>query len=163
MASESAGELRLDFFARVEDRFPGYGLNQPSFFMIDHPLPAIRNQLLSLHKLLMNAERAAYEQEGGVIRSPLHFLQLLTEHERFAWLRQLSQLVVMMDEAMEEKPQMVRERADTLVEEARHLLTGSEEPTSFAQRYAALRSRAEAVNQAHEALAQILMLPNDWP
>lgn len=111
----------------------------------------------------MNAERAAYEQEGGVIRSRLHFLQLLTEHEHFAWLRQLSQLVVMMDEAMEEKPQMVRERADTLVEEARHLLIGSEEPTSFAQRYAALRSRAEAVNQAHEALAQILMLPNDWP
>jgi hypothetical protein len=52
----------------------------------------------------MNAERAAYEQEGNVIESPMQYLQLLMEHERFAWLRQLSQLVVMMDETMDEKP-----------------------------------------------------------
>lgn len=39
--------------------------------MNDHPLPAFRNHLLSLHKLLMNAERAAYEKEGNVISSPM--------------------------------------------------------------------------------------------
>lgn len=121
--------------------------------MNDHPLPALRNQLLSLHKLLMNAERAAFEQEGKVIRSPLHFLQLLTEHERFAWLRQLSQLVVMMDEAMEEKPPITREQADALVQEARHLLIGSDEPDSFAARYAALRHREAAVAVAHAELS----------
>lgn len=120
--------------------------------MMEHPLPALRNALLHLHKLLMNAERAAYEREGGVIRSPLEFLQLLTEHERFAWLRQLSQLVVMMDEAMEEKPPIGVERAEALVAEARHLLMGSDEPASFAQRYAALRLMQPAVKQAHEAL-----------
>ena len=48
--------------------------------MNDHPLPALRNQLLSLHKLLMNTERAAYEKEGNVIESPMQFLQLLMEH-----------------------------------------------------------------------------------
>ena len=52
--------------------------------MNDHPLPALRNHLLSLHKLLMNTERAAYEKEGNVIQSPMQFLQLLMEHERFA-------------------------------------------------------------------------------
>jgi hypothetical protein len=122
--------------------------------MNDHPLPTLRNQLLNLHKLLMNAERAAYEREVEVIRSPLHFLQLLTEHERFAWLRQLSQLVVMMDEAMEEKPPITPDRADALVQEATHLLTGSVEPESFAVRYAAIRERETELASAHAELSK---------
>lgn len=117
--------------------------------MTDHPLSTLRNQLLGLHKLLMNAERAAYEAEGNEIRSPMEFLKLLMEHERFAWLRQLSQLVVMMDEAMEEKPPVTKDRMDALVAEAKHLLMGSEEPGSFAVRYAKMREREAAVAAAH--------------
>jgi hypothetical protein len=122
--------------------------------MNDHALPPLRNQLLSLHKLLMNAERAGHEQEGNVIESPMQFLQLLTEHERFVWLRQLSQLVVKMDEAMEEKPPITKERADALVGEARHLLTGSEEPGSFAVRYAKVREGEAAVAAAHAQISK---------
>ncbi|WP_395749895.1 hypothetical protein [Prosthecobacter sp.] len=122
--------------------------------MKDHPLPVLRNQLLDLHKLLMNAERAAYEKEGNVIASPMQFLQLLMEHERFAWLRQLSQLVVVMDEAMEEKPPVTKERMDALVAEAKHLLLGSEEPGSFAVRYLKAREREAAVAAAHAEISQ---------
>ncbi len=122
--------------------------------MNDHPLPALRNQLLSLHKLLMNAERAAYEKEENVIQSPMQFLQLLMEHERFAWLRQLSQLVVMMDEAMEEKPPITKERMDALVGEARHLLMGSDVPGSFAVRYAKTRESEAAVAAAHAEISK---------
>ncbi len=124
--------------------------------MTPHPLPALRNQLLSLHKLLMNAERAAYEKEGNVIQSPMQFLQLLTEHERFAWLRQLSQLVVTIDEAMEEKPPITRERMDALVGEAKHLLTGSNEPGSFADRYAKLQASEPSVAAAHAEISKNL-------
>ncbi len=119
-----------------------------------HPLPVLRNQLLSLHKLLMNAERAVYEREGNVIESPMQFLQLLMEHERFAWLRQLSQLVVMMDEAMEEKPPIAKERMDALVGEARHLLMGSDEPGSFAVLYAQMRGREAGVAAAHVEISK---------
>lgn len=122
--------------------------------MNDHPLPALRNQLLSLHKLLMNSERAAYEAEGNEIRSPMEFLKLLMEHERFAWLRQLSQLVVMMDEAMEEKPSVTKERMDALVAESKHLLMGSEEPGSFAARYAKMRKHAPTVAAAHAEISK---------
>ena len=117
--------------------------------MNDHPLPTLRNQLLSLHKILMNAERAAYEKEGNVIRSPHHFLQLLTGDARFAWLRELSQLIVMIDEAMEEKPPISAERADALVNEARKLLKGSGQTGGFAARYAAMMQRDPAVAAAH--------------
>lgn len=124
--------------------------------MNNHPLPTLRNQLLSLHKLLMNNERVAYEAEGNVIASPMQFLQLLMEHERFAWLRQLSQLVVMMDEAMEEKPPVTKERMDALVAEAKHLLLGSEEPGSFAVRYAKMRKHGPAVAAAHSEISKSL-------
>ena len=124
--------------------------------MTDHPLPTLRHHLLRLHKLLMNAERAAFEAEGHTVRSPMHLLQLLTEHERFAWLRQLSQLVVMIDEAMEEKPPLSSERADALVREAQHLLLVGEEPSSFAQRYAALRHRDAGLSAAHAEITPLL-------
>lgn len=117
--------------------------------MNTHPLPTLRHQLLSLHKILMLAERALYEREGHVIQSPGHFLQLLTGDERFAWLRELSQLIVMIDEAMEEKPPMSTERADALVKEARVLLTGSNEVSSFAAKYAAMMQRVPSIAVAH--------------
>lgn len=122
--------------------------------MTTHPLPALRNQLLSLHKLLMNVEKAAYEKAEKVTLTPLKLLQLLTEDERFSWLRQLSQLVVMMDEAMEEKPPITDERKDALVAEAKHLLTGSTEPGSFAVRYAAIQERESAVAAAHVEISK---------
>jgi hypothetical protein len=104
--------------------------------MNDHPLPALRNQLLRLHKLLMDAERAAYEKEGNVIQSPMQLLQLL------------------IDEAMEEKPPITKERMDALVGEARHLLMGSQEPGSFAVRYAEVRDRDSTVAAAHAEISK---------
>lgn len=122
--------------------------------MNDHPLPTLRNQLLSLHKILMLAERALYEKEGNVIRSPNHFLQLLTGDARFAWLRELSQLIVMIDEAMEEKPPITTKRADALVNEARVLLTGSNESGSFADKYAAMIQRVPSIAAAHAEISK---------
>lgn len=122
--------------------------------MDDHPLPTLRNQLLSLHKILMLAERALYEKEGNVIRSPNHFLQLLTGDARFAWLRELSQLIVMIDEAMEEKPPITTERKDALVNEARLLLTGSNESGSFAARYATMMERVPSITTAHAEISK---------
>ena len=122
--------------------------------MSDHPLPILRNQLLSLHKSLVLSERAVYEKEGNVIRSPYHFLQLLTEDARFAWLRELSQLIVMMDEAMEEKQPLSVERADAFVDEARVLLTGSQGSGGFGERYAAAMQRESAIATAHAELSK---------
>lgn len=129
--------------------------------MNDHPLPALRNRLLNLHKLLMNAERAAYARREVVSLTPLKLLQLLTEHESFTWLRQLSQLVVMMDEAMEEKPPISNERKDALVAEARLLLAGAGPegegalaPGSFAARLAGLCAAEAAVATAYAEIRQ---------
>ncbi len=122
--------------------------------MNEHPLPKLRNQLLSLHKILMLAERAMYEKEGNIIQSPNHLLQLLMTDERFAWLRELSQLIAVIDEAMEEKPPMTRERADALVQEAKLLLQGGQKEGSFATRYAALMQRVPSIATANAEICK---------
>jgi hypothetical protein len=45
---------------------------------IQQRLQELRNELLNLHKALIDSERVTYEQTIGAIQSPNHFLQLLT-------------------------------------------------------------------------------------
>ncbi|OYW70353.1 MAG: hypothetical protein B7Z37_30960, partial [Verrucomicrobia bacterium 12-59-8] len=61
-------------------------------------------------------------------------------------------------EAMEEKPPITKERMDALVGEAEHLLLGSEEPGSFAVRYAKARESEAAVGAAHAEIFKSLKL-----
>jgi hypothetical protein len=122
--------------------------------MNDHPLPQLRHELLRLHKILMVAERAMYEKEGNVVQSPNHFLQLLMSDERFAWLRELSQLIVVIDEALEEKPPITRKRADALVHEAKVLLTGQEKAGAFAARYAVMMQCVPSIATANAEISK---------
>ena len=66
-------------------------------------LSALRNAVFELHKILIESERATYEQTVGTIPSPGYFLQLLTTDPWFAWLHPLSQMVVTMDVALDSK------------------------------------------------------------
>ena len=54
--------------------------------------------LLELHRELLAVERAAYEMANGPVGGPGPFLQLLTGHPAFAWLRPLSMLIIELDD-----------------------------------------------------------------
>lgn len=58
----------------------------------------LHGRLLELHKLLLDATRADYEREHGRIPNPGAYLQLVIQHERFAWLRPLSGILVEIDD-----------------------------------------------------------------
>jgi len=58
----------------------------------------LRDQLLKLHKILLDAERARYERAYGPVKSSGDLLQLVLGHEHFAWLRPYSGLIVRIDE-----------------------------------------------------------------
>ena len=49
------------------------------------PLQELRDALLDLHKTLIDSERTVYETNVGPIKSPHHFLQLLSSDPWFAW------------------------------------------------------------------------------
>jgi hypothetical protein len=61
-------------------------------------LRTVRDRLLTLHKALLDAERAKYEKAYGPVRSPGEMLQLVLGNEHFAWLRPYSGLIVRIDE-----------------------------------------------------------------
>ena len=59
-----------------------------------------RDDLLKLHKVLMDWDRERYERVHGAM-SPGKFLEKLMGDPRFEWLRVLSMLIVRIDEAFD--------------------------------------------------------------
>src|ERR1700704_3447975 len=60
----------------------------------------LRRSLLHLHKMLLDLERADFERVSGRLNSG-ELLQLVINHAQFAWLRQISALVVQIDETLD--------------------------------------------------------------
>ncbi len=118
-------------------------------------LAELRGALLDLHKALVDSERISYEKTIGGIRSPSHFLQLLTEDPWFAWLHPVSQLIVTMDEALDGKGPLTTEIADALVQQARVLLVASETGEGFARHYFDALQRDPDVVLAHAAVVKL--------
>src|SRR5438445_708720 len=53
--------------------------------------------LREVHRTLVQATRASYEQKNGPAGGPGEMLRLLTEHPHFAWLHPMSELIVDLD------------------------------------------------------------------
>jgi|ERR1035437_10109787 hypothetical protein len=119
-------------------------------------LQPLRNALLDLHKALVDSERVSYEQTIGTIPSPNHFLQLLTSDPWFAWLHPLSQLIVAMDEALDEKEPLTSAGVDVLVNQTRLLLVASETGDGFSKHYFDALQRDPDVVLAHAVVAKLL-------
>jgi hypothetical protein len=112
-------------------------------------LQQARNALLHLHKMLVDSERATYEKIIGKISSPNHLLKLLTTDPWFAWLHPLSLLIVSMDEALDEKEPLTREKFEALFKESRALLAPSENGEGFSRHYFEALQRDPDVVFAH--------------
>ena len=118
-------------------------------------LIALRNGLLKLHKALLDSERSIYEHDVARITSSSQFLQLLLQDPFFAWLRELSQLVVLVDETLEwEEPATIAD-ADRLVAQARLLVAPSESGTAFAKSYYDAMQRDPNAVIAHSDMLKV--------
>ena len=84
-------------------------------------LSGVRNAVLDLHKVLVDSERVRYEKTIGSIQSPNQFLQLLTNDPWFAWLHPISQLIVAMDEALDEREPLTGDLIAALTDQTRRL------------------------------------------
>jgi hypothetical protein len=98
-------------------------------------LTDLRNGLLSLHKTLLESERATYERDIARIKSSTDFLKLVLYDPWFAWLHELSELVVLIDETLDSKEPPDGFTADRLIVQAHELLTPNETGQGFAKRY----------------------------
>ena len=121
-----------------------------------HALGELRARLLSLHKVLLDDARTAYEMDRGRIGSSASLLQLVINDPWFAWLHALSELVVRIDETIQPDSPATEADGAALVDQVERLLTASEEGDGFARRYYEALQRQPAVVMAHSDVRRTL-------
>jgi hypothetical protein len=118
-------------------------------------LTDLRHAVLKLHKALIDSERVDYEKTVGKIKSPNHFLQLLTNDPWFAWLHPLSQLIVAMDEALDAEEPLTAARVDAFVQQAKQMLVVSETGEGFSGHYYEAMQRDPDVVLSHAEVVKL--------
>jgi hypothetical protein len=101
----------------------------------------IRNELLKLHKALLDSERAVYEKDHGRIESPGAFLQLLLGDPWFSWLKPVTDLVVQIDETLSARDLANRDDFRRLIAQTQELLDPEVDENGFFERYNYVVSR----------------------
>ncbi len=126
-------------------------------------LTDLRNGLLSLHKTLLDSERASYERDIARIGSSGELLKLVLYDPWFAWLHELSEFVVLIDETVDAIDGKLGPRepapiidAERLIAQSWELLAPNETGTGFAKRYFEALQRDPDVVLAHGRMRKIL-------
>ena len=117
-------------------------------------LNELRSKLLHLHKTLLEMERADFERAFGPLTSG-ELLQLVLNHAQFAWLRQISALVVQMDEMLAAEEPVTPSAVQSLLAQAGLLFTSSTDEV-FKEKYHAALQREPEVVMAHSEVMRLL-------
>ena len=120
-------------------------------------LGLLRDNLLNLHKLLVDLEREAYEKEQGKVGSG-DFLNLLLGDPNFSWLRRISELVVWIDEVLDPKELTADEEIENIFTQARKLLTPADLGEDFERKYQDALQQNPDVIMAHKEVRDVLKL-----
>jgi len=119
-------------------------------------LRELRGRLLSLHKVLLDDAKVAYEMDRGRIASNADLLQLVINDPWFAWLHPLSELVVRIDETIEPDSPATEADGAALVAQVEQLLSPAEQGETFARRYFEALQRQPSVVLAHADVRRAL-------
>ena len=116
-------------------------------------LKNLSKALLRLHKTLPDAAKLEYEAKNGAIASVSEYFQLVLDDPFFAWLRKISALVALVDEAVSIRRQTIESEALALLAEARVLLNFEDDDAEFNDKFqTALQKNPDAVLNYNEAL-----------
>ena len=121
-------------------------------------LRAAQPVLLTLHKALLDAERAQVEGVHGAMRGA-EFLQLVSDPVRYGWLKPFSRLIVAIDDALNPREGAELVPPDELLDQARALVLPRREDTPFGRRYRSLLQKDPALVMAHSRVADALGRP----
>ncbi len=112
--------------------------------------------LLQTHKLLLDLERVRYEQMHGPITSTGEFLNLVLSHAQFEWLRQLSGLIVELDEITAPRSKAGAEEAASAISQVRELMMPNEMGGDFQRNYWRSIQDSPDVVFAHREMGKLL-------
>ena len=120
-------------------------------------LDGVRHAMLRLHKTLLDGERARFERQHGRVESTGRLLELVLTDPSFDWLHRLSELIVQIDQAMEDKDEpLTAAGAGELIKRVEALLTPDEAGDAFARKYLDALQADPAAGVAHGELRKML-------
>ena len=117
-------------------------------------LVALRTALLRLHKTLLDMERRDYEKVHGVV-SAGELFRLVVDHPQFAWLHNISEFVVRIDEALAGEQGVTEADAHAPIALARKLFAPTETGDGFQKQYFEAIQRDPAVVMEHAELVRL--------
>jgi hypothetical protein len=117
-------------------------------------LTEVRKPLLTLHKAILDHERASYEKEFGPV-TPAAFLQVLINGSGFRWLTPLSTVIANVDEILDDKEATDADRVGA-VEAVKGLFSSETPDNAFLARYLPLLQANSTILHEHGRVAQLL-------
>jgi hypothetical protein len=143
------------------DNFSLYTMNNDS--LAREKLISLRLALLRLHKTLLEMERRDYEREHGHVNAGELF-RLVVDHAQFAWLHNISEFVVRIDETLAAKEPLTSEYTSVAFSLARKMFVPADSGDGFQRKYFAAIQQDPAVVIEHAELARLFnMEPPDSP
>ena len=119
-------------------------------------LKQLSQAFLRLHKTLLEAAKAEYESKNGAISNSNQYLQLVLDDPHFAWLRKISSMIALIDEATSRLRPATESDAQSLVGEAKTLLNFEDADEDFNDKFqAALQNNSDAVLGHNDALKYV--------
>lgn len=119
-------------------------------------LKDLSKAFLRLHKTLLEGAKAEYEAQHGTIASPNVYLQLVIDDPHFAWLRKISSMIALIDEATSLRRPASETDANALLKEAKQLLNFEDEDKNFNDKLqTALQNNPDAVIGFNDAKNQL--------
>jgi hypothetical protein len=117
-------------------------------------LIALRLALLRIHKTLLTMERRDYEKEHGAVNTGELF-RLVIDDAQFAWLHNISEFVVRIDETLAGKEPITVEYMRESFVLARKMFTPTELGDAFQKKYFDAIQRDPAVVMDHAEMARL--------
>ena len=116
-------------------------------------LKNLSKAMLRLHKILLDMAKLEYEAKNGAITNVNQYFQLVIDDPHFAWLRKISSLIALIDEAVSVRRPATEAEARGLQNEAQLLLNFQDLDQDFNDKFqTALQSNTDAVMHYNDTL-----------
>lgn len=116
-------------------------------------LKDLSKAFLRLHKTLLEDAKAEYEAKNGKIPNPNVYLSLVLDDPHFAWLRKISSLIALIDEATSIRRPATEAESQAFINEAKNLLDFEDANVDFNDKFqTALQNNKDAVVGHNEVL-----------
>jgi hypothetical protein len=116
-------------------------------------LVSLRETLLRIHKSLLEMERRDYQKEHGAV-SAGELFRLVVDDPQFAWLHNISEFVVRIDEALSSDEGVSDTDSHVAISLARKIFAPSESGDGFQKKYFDAIQKDPSVVMEHVELAR---------